>query len=1217
MKRSLTLLLMAGGLTAPFLAAWSQQNGPRSYADWKLQWLATDTSVDLVSQSLAEADRKSAGCLSSGCHENAEPMHDEATVRLGCTDCHGGNAQTNDKNRAHVAPLNPRLFASTANPEVIGADWLRESAQFVRFVNPGDLRVLDRTCGSAGCHVEESYQVRKSMMTHGGFLWGAALYNNGAYPLKDTHFGESYAWDGTPQRVRTVPAPTPEATLLKGVLPFLDPLFQYGISQPGNVLRVFERGGLRVPEIGVPDPEEEPGRPDKNLSVRGFGTGTRTDPVLLGVQKTRLHDPLLHFPGTNDQPGDYRSSGCTACHVVYANDRSPVHSGPYAAFGNRGQTENPDQTIPRGESGHPIRHRLTVSIPSSQCMVCHVHPGTNMIATYFGYTWWDNETDGERMYPENPRRLSAEQIDRLQLSNPEGAAPKGLWSDPEFLAELAPNLNPQLEHNQFADFHGHGWVFRAVYRRNRQGELLDEKGETIPWDDPEKFKKAVHLRDIHLEKGMHCIDCHFVQDVHGNGKLYNEPRAAIEIACRDCHGSIREPTSLKTSGPAAPRNGHDLTALRTPWGQRRFERRGERILQRSMVEKDVEWEVTQVHHTVTEGSAGYNPRSARAQLIRKGGEIGPATQDQPSLAHPESRMTCDACHSSWMTSCFGCHLSMRANRRKPQLHNEGLMTRNYTSYNFQVLRDDVFMLGIDGTVTGNRIAPVRSSSAVVVSSQTGNREWVYQTQQTVSSEGFSGQAFSSHIPHTIRSKEAKRCSDCHLSEEDDNNAILAQLLLQGTNFVNFLGRYAFVGQGHEGFEAVAVTERDEPQAVIGSFLHRLAYPREYQLHLDRNGKLQEAYHHSSKDTLSLQLRGEYLYTAQGPGGLVVYDVAQIDHKGFSERIVSAPVSPLGQRFYVKSSHATWVAAPSTLAVDPVRQRRPENQEQPIAPVYGYIYVTDRDEGLILVGAATLLDGDPTNNFLKRALTYNPDGLLDGARFVTLAGNHAYVTCDRGLVVLDLSEPLQPKVASIIGAPVLRSPRVMALQFRYAFVLDEEGVKVLDVTRPDSVQPLAEGTYRLEDARDIYLARTYAYVAAGPRGLVILDIERPQEPRHFLTYDAEGEINDTHAVRLAMTNASLFAYLADGNNGLRVVQLTSPESTPGSYGFSPPPTPRLIATHKTHGPAIALSEALDRDRAVDESGNQIAVFGRRGARPFTLEEMQRLYLRDGKVYRVKD
>ena len=46
-----------------------------------------------------------------------------------------------------------------------------------------------------------------------------------------------------------------------------------------------------------------------------------------------LFDPTLNMLGTNDQPGDYRSSGCSACHVPYANDRSPVHSGSYAQFG--------------------------------------------------------------------------------------------------------------------------------------------------------------------------------------------------------------------------------------------------------------------------------------------------------------------------------------------------------------------------------------------------------------------------------------------------------------------------------------------------------------------------------------------------------------------------------------------------------------------------------------------------------------------------------------------------------------------------------------------------------------------------------------------------------------------------------------------------------------------------------------------------------------------
>ena len=71
--------------------------------------------------------------------------------------------------------------------------------------------------------------------------------------------------------------------------------------------------------------------------------------------------------------------------------------------------------------------------------------------------------------------------------------------------------------------------------------------------------------------------------------------------------------------------------------------------------------------------------------------------------------------------------------------------------------------------------------------------------------------------------------------------------------------------------------------------------------------------------------------------------------------------------------------------------------------------------------------------------------------------------------------------------------------------------------------------------------------------------------------------------------------------------SSPDSQPRYYGFSPDVVPELIATRKTADPALSLSKALDRDRAVDETGNQIAVFGRLGSRPFTLKEMRNFYL----------
>ena len=76
--------------------------------------------------------------------------------------------------------------------------------------------------------------------------------------------------------------------------------------------------------------------------------------------------------------------------------------------------------------------------------------------------------------------------------------------------------------------------------------------------------------------------------------------------------------------------------------------------------------------------------------------------------------------------------------------------------------------------------------------------------------------------------------------------------------------------------------------------------------------------------------------------------------------------------------------------------------------------------------------------------------------------------------------------------------------------------------------------------------------------------------------------------------------------------------PNFYGFSPEPRPELIAWKRTRTPAISLSKGLDRDRAVDETGYQMAVFGRLGSRPFTREEMQAFFENeDGSLFRVSD
>jgi LVIVD repeat len=1246
--------------------------------------------VDLMKQTQAEADAKSRACIV--CHQGVRDMHYKATVKLGCVDCHGG-----DCNKEYPPPgstrycpaappsANPEVWATSANPVRGWTVLNHENPDFLRFINPGDFRVAHVSCGTTNCHPKEVMQNHKSMMTHGCMLWEAAAYNNGGLPNKRSRFGEGYATNGAPLRLQTMPPPSEWEMRYRGVVPFMDPLPRFESSQPGNVLRIFERGGKFRPEVGIPERAETPGRPIlTRLSERGLGTQNRTDPVMIGLQKTRLLGPTLNFMGTNDHPGDYRNSGCTGCHVVYANDRSPIHSGPYAKYGHQGRSFSRDPMIPKDEPGHPIEHRFAKGngIPTSQCIICHMHPGTTVVQSYIGYMWWDLESDGEMMYPPEGKKLTAQEVVNRAMFDPNEASLRGNWNELPFLERLY-DMNPQTQHNFFSDFHGHGWVYRAVFKQDRKGRILDYFnnpigdfnaanriiGVNMPVEIRELYRNylkkspeqraaeekklvakrhgiAHHLLDIHMEKGMHCVDCHFSQDEHGNGRLQMEVRAGIEIQCIDCHGSVTKATNLRTSGPAAytstpgkPHLGRDLTTLRTAWGKPRFEWRGAKLYQNSMVEKDMTWPVIQTKDTINPNKEEYNPRAALAKTVHwekdklVWGNL-PSTKHagiaDSGCAHSNASMTCQSCHSSWNPSCFGCHLPQRANIKMPFLHWSGEVTRNYTAYNWQTLRDDVFMLARDGDATGNRINPSRSSCAVHVSSFNNLREQIYTQQQTISAEGWSGMSFSTNVPHTVGGKDAtKLCTDCHLSKDNDNNAIMAQLLMQGTGYTNWMGRLCWVAAGEHGLFAPVVTELREPQTVIGSNMHKLAWPEEYEKHVHNDGYLKDYREHPGRDilenvtkafckpnVLALQNRGEYLYAACGEFGMKVLDISFVEHKGFAEKIFTAPVSPLGQRFYIDTKYATYVAAPTTMAPDPTRAHFKENREGSVPLLFAFLYVCDKYEGLILVGAGTLLDGNPLNNYLRRELTFNPCGLLCGAKHIAFAGNYGYVSCDAGVVVIDFVNPVKPVVKAVIGKKYLDKPTCVAFQFRYAYISDEEGVKVFDVTELDNPKPVSK--IDVPHVHNIYLARTYAYLAAGKMGLVILDIENPEEPKVDQIFNADGCINDLHDVKLAITYPSEFAYLADGKNGMRVVQLTSPE-TPGFMGFSPRPTPKLIATFKipNEGHAVAIARALDRDRAVDESGNQLGVFGRVGARPFNLAEQQKLYLHNKKVWKVSN
>ncbi|MEQ9464599.1 MAG: hypothetical protein RJQ10_13140 [Haliea sp.] len=1193
-----------------------------------------------VSQSSEQMEAKSAGCVTCHTATDEKTMHANPAVKLGCTDCHGGNADVRRSSgdgiedpaylaimeQAHVLPRYPESwhYPSSANPERTYTLLNKESPEFTRFINPSDYRIAREACGA--CHLPIIEAAERSLMATSAMLWGGAAYNNGILPYKRYILGEGYTREGEPAMIPGPVQPTAEMTM-QSILPALYPLPAWETIKPGDIFRVFERGGRNItnlfPETGLPNALgqlqriEEPGRPDFRQSNRGPGTGARISVPVINITKTRLNDPHTWFLGTNDQPGDFRSSGCASCHVVYANDRDPRHSAQYAQYGHTGKSQTLDPTIPKDRKGHPLRHAFTRAIPTAQCMSCHMHQPNMFVNSFLGYTMWDYESDAPSMWPEKQvYPTHEEQVDVLSR-NPEAAAPRGKWADVDFLEKVS-ELNPTLTDTQFADYHGHGWNFRAVFKRDRTGNLLDAEGDVVEDTDPDKFKKAVHMSSIHLDKGMHCVDCHFAQDAHGNGHIYGEVAAAVEIDCKDCHGSAKAYPNLFTSGPAALEGGTDLGAIRNPDGRLRFEWNGNTLVQRSVLNPDLEWEMSLVKDTVDPSHPGYNEKAARAKLMsRDTAEQGYGLEvASDNLAHSDEDMECYTCHTSWTTSCAGCHLPIEANYKTERKHYEGGYSRNWATYNPQVSRDQMFLLGRREAAKGGKIAPVRSTSALVLSSTNANREKIYIQQPPIAASGYSSQAFNPHFAHTVRKTETKDCEDCHLSKNNDNNAIMAQLLMYGTGFVNLVGYYAWVG-GEEHVTGVQVTEWDEPQAVIGSYLHRYAYPDWFAEHQANQRQLLHGYPHSSGPASCVQHRGEYLFVAEGDKGMRVYDIAGIANKGISQRVITAPFSPLGHDTRIPSANATCVVLPTNQPIHPDRNQgelmRDVNLEQPFHPIYNYVLVTDAAEGLILTDVNTLSDGEPRNNFLERDLTWNENGVLKGARHMVLGGYYAYIVADAGLVVVSLEQPLQPRLVTVV--PLNRGHSV-ALQFRYLFVTDADGLKTIDVTNPEAPSLVADNTIPLGQARRMHLARTYAYVAAGRDGVAIVDITRPDKMRLLQTF-SEGLV-DAHDVAVGSTNASLFAYVADGAGGLKVIQLTSPSSQPKFYGFSPEPAPELIASYPTSSPALSLSRGLERDRGVDETGGQVAVFGRIGARPLNLDEMRKLFTdKDGKPWFVEN
>ncbi|MEZ5824472.1 MAG: hypothetical protein R3C97_06940 [Geminicoccaceae bacterium] len=110
-----------------------------------------------ASQTPEEAMAKTDGCMTCHTASDSKTMHESPGVVLGCTDCHGGNADVvkpeglayaddayrNAMDKAHVPPRFPETwhYPSSANPERAYTPFNQEAPEYIRFVNPSDHRI--------------------------------------------------------------------------------------------------------------------------------------------------------------------------------------------------------------------------------------------------------------------------------------------------------------------------------------------------------------------------------------------------------------------------------------------------------------------------------------------------------------------------------------------------------------------------------------------------------------------------------------------------------------------------------------------------------------------------------------------------------------------------------------------------------------------------------------------------------------------------------------------------------------------------------------------------------------------------------------------------------------------------------------------------------------------------------------------------------------------
>ena len=578
---------------------------------------------------------------------------------LRCTQCHGGNGQGQGKGGSHIAP-HPKIGNKQYQQNNPGAAFNRQTLagidklepptyegegceggictnlDYLQFVNPGDLRVVaeGRGCGQGGCHAGEhaEWVPRSAIATTNGFFSGTRFMvgvenrvpeNRASYnrELED----EGDALSGSAPRAVSNPSYNPMARLT------------------GEVDRLLEQpeiGGYRDPAI-FNNPSYDANNLENDLDIldpqrqNRVRTGTNLERLIDEQVSITCGNCHLYSAGNNDRYADFRSSGCTACHMQYSMDGRSRSTDPNVY---KNEPADPDD-IDDGERAHISDHIIrnvnkTVGgvfvrgITDNACVGCH--QGSNRTVLQFWGIRLDQNRDLTQgtQYPENPVTFTDTANDRRIFD---------------------PAVGNVTFNGRTAD--------QYILNEDYDGDTLDD---TPP--------------DVHYESGMGCIDCHGSRDLHGgtkndptSGKIMSRQDQATAIACESCHGDIEgyaETAPCKDYQEtdqtcAVDRFGNVLRhVIQDPRGDFWLTSRVYGTTHYVPQTRDLVYNSEKTHPRT--GSLLYSPKAAYA-MGRINGELGSGPVQNDPLKYSEGfshtdDLDCASCHAAWTNNCIGCHL---------------------------------------------------------------------------------------------------------------------------------------------------------------------------------------------------------------------------------------------------------------------------------------------------------------------------------------------------------------------------------------------------------------------------------------------------------------------------------------------------------------------------------------------------------------------------------